>query len=404
MTYQYNNFNNNNARINALTVEDYAWRKKLEATAAWWHPTDDVIYVGEQNMKPTWDEAVIDVKRYRENMSLYRQGKISQDRAMYNHWLSSEWENEAQEQFERRRARLAAQAAAESTGTALNSPYRSAAGGVVTSTDSPAVNVIQILAEVMGIDKRQYSLEQAVDHVSTPNLVLSIDQWHGFSASSDVGEGVEALVKKGEFTREDYLLKKDVAHIMVTDESIMRNERDVWSTHVNHAVQDMKRLKAQKIAVEMETATDVAGADWGARTGGISDDDPIRQLGGLADLIELNGGDPNSIASHPRVFRDFASNTHVTGSTEPVGDLTFGNRIVTNVPGLPGVNWYIDALKTNTLATVYDKSAIKLMQGPVRTAQYRIEGRGLDAYITRDFNLIKIVDSSAIRDLTGVSA
>ena len=123
----------------------------------------------------------------------------------------------------------------------------------------------------------------------------------------------------------------------------------------------------------------------------------------MADIIELNGGMPNSIASHPKGFRAFTSNTHVTGSTEPVGDLTFGNRIVTNIPGLPGMVWYIDALKTTTIATVYDKEAIKLMQGPVRTAQYRVEGRGMDAYITRDWNLIKIVDSSTIRDLTGIT-
>jgi hypothetical protein len=33
-----------------------------------------------------------------------------------------------------------------------------------------------------------------------------------------------------------------------------------------------------------------------------------------------------------------------------------------------------------------------------------MEGRGVDAYITRDFHLAKTVDSSLIRDLTGVSA
>lgn len=132
----------------------------------------------------------------------------------------------------------------------------------------------------------------------------------------------------------------------------------------------MRRIKATKIATELETATDIASADWAAYTTDHSTTDPVDAIGGAADIIEANGGNPNAIASHAKPFRDFSSNTHIRGMIQPSASLSFGNRVITGVPGLPGFTWYIDNLKTNSLVTVYDKSAILLMQGPTRTAQY----------------------------------
>lgn len=389
----------------ALTIEDYVLQKKLDSTAAWYNPAKEwtqakngvplrpeTIYIGEKNMAPTWEEGVFDVARYRSAMTEYRKGNIDSDKLKFSPWLKDYWEdaaNTAADVFKHGRH-------------AVNA-YRSA-GGVVTSTDSTAINVIQILGEILGRDQRQYTMEQAVTTVSTPNLALSVDTWQGFTASQDVGESVEALVKKGRITRVEYLLKKDVGHIGVTDEAQLRADRDIFTLHVNHAVQDLRRIKAQKIAVELETATDVAAGDWAAYTGEHSTRDPVDDIGTVADTIEANGGSPNTIASGARAFRDFSSNTHIRGTIEASADLTFGNRVAGGLPGLPGMTWYIDNLKTNTLVTVYDKSAILLMQGPTRTAQYRNEARGQDFYITKDYNAVKIIDTSLIRDVTGVSA
>lgn len=378
--------------------DEYRLMKKHEAKSAWFNPsTEEVrfngivlrpetIYIGERNMAPTWEEPVFDVRQYRNAKALYKEGKISDDRLKFSPWLG-DWDGMYNEYLDEMKY----------------GSYRSA-GGVTTSDDNTAINVIQILGEILGRDQRNYTLENAVTRVATPNLTLSIDTWNGFSASQDVAEGVEAFVKKGKITRQEFALKKDVGHIAITDEAQMRADRDIFTMHVNHVVQDLRRIKANKIAVELETASDVASADWSAYTQDHSTTDPIDALGGVADTIEANGGNPNTVASHARVFRDFAANTHVRGPTETSPNLTFGNRVVTGIPGLPGFTWYIDNLKTNTLATVYDKSAILLMQGPVRTAQYRKEGPGFDAYITRDWSSVKIIDSSLVRDVTGVSA
>jgi hypothetical protein len=399
------NINSESAR-RALSIEDYYIQKQLATPSAWWNPAQvsmrvddvtlrpDTIYIGEQNGRPTWETPVFDVSRYRTAKQLYREGKIDDDRLTFSPWLSPEWDEAVK-----------IQADIHKYGRQAMNAYRSASG-VVTSTDSTAINVIQILGEILGRDERVWNMEEAVTRVATPNLSLSVDSWQGFTASADVAEAVEAFPKKGKITRTEYLLKKDVAHIMITDEAQLRADRSIFDIHVNAAVQDMRRLKAAKIAVELESATDVAIGDWQPYTAEHSTRDPVDDIGVTADgVIVANNGNFNTIASHPRPFRDFFTNTHIQGTGAAANPTRFtDSQTVGNIPGLPGVTWYVSNLLTNTMVTIYDKRAIMLMQGPVRTAQYRNELRGVDAYVTRDYNITKIVDSTLIRNLTGASA
>jgi hypothetical protein len=395
----------NDMQRRALSVEDYYFQRKLDTRSAWYNPATkpvragdvtlepECIYIGESGGAPTWEEPVFDVGRYRQALALYREGRIDDDRLKYTPWrFDPRWEELVKIETD-----------VYKYGRQAMNQYRSGAG-VVLSTDSTAINVIQILGEVQGTTERQYSMEEAVTRIATPNLSLSIDKWAGFAASSDVGEGVEALVKKGKITRTEYLLKKDVGHIMVTDEAQLRADRDVFTLHVNHAVRDLRRLKATKIATELETATPVSGADFGALGTYYSTNDPLDLIGTVGDTIEGNGGTVNTFASHGKALRDFMGNTHVSGVGPNPSPATFGAKTVGNIPGFPGVTWYVDNLLSQTLLSIYDKAGIMLMQGPVRTAQYRIEPRGMDAYITRDYNTCEIVDTDIVRNLTTVTA
>src|SRR5688572_3445013 len=387
--------------------EDYVFMEKLKTPSVWYNPAEEwtksaegtpirpkTIYIGEHQGKPTWEEPIFDVSRYMEAKNLLKQGKINEDKAQYSHWLSSQWENAAVSYADYLKYGK----------SYTNSPFRQASG-VVTSQDSPTINVVQILGEVMGRTEKNYTMEDAVTRIATPNLNIAVDTWKGFVASADIPEYGDTPVRKGGFTREQYFLKKDAAHILVTDEAQARSDRNVFTIHVNHAVQDLRRLKAQKIAIELETAANESGgADWAAHTAGVSTTDPIRQIATVADIIELNGGTPNTIASHGRAFRDFAGNSRVNGQGQVTPEARFGTTVVGNLPGLPGFTWYVDNLKTAGLVTIYDKSAVLLMQGPVRTAQYRNELKGADGYITRDYNAVKIIDTSRIRDLPAIGS
>jgi hypothetical protein len=79
-------------------------------------------------------------------------------------------------------------------------------------------------------------------------------------------------------------------------------------------------------------------------------------------------------------------------------------KVITAVPGMPGFTWYTDNEHTSTIAMVFDRNAVAMFQGPVRTAQYRLEREGIDGYVYRDWNLPAILVAGRIRKLTGITS
>lgn len=401
-----------NASYNG-TVSSYdldTWyhnKRKGQTNAAWYNPATNhedgdglrpqTIYIGEKgHTQPTWEEPVYDVGAAREAAQLVAAGKMDPVEASYAPYIG-EWQDRFAEYF----STIKREAQRRET-----SPYRVAASGIITSDDSTALNIVNIMAEILGRDSRTYVLEQAVRQASVPNLRLSVDTWNGFGVDVDVPEGVEALTQKGKFTRQEITMRKTVSHIAITDEAEYTSDRNLMQEHIRHSGQEMRRAKALKVATALETASDTGGSDWAAIAAGeaFSTANPLDQIGGLMDTIEGNGGNPNTIASHNRPFRDFMSNTWIKGVMAAGGNVGVGSRVINGVPGLPGVNWYVDNLKTNTLVTVYDRDAIMLLQGPVRTETYRDSKHGFNGFITRDWNTVFVLDSSLMADLTGVSA
>lgn len=399
-------YNTNSSNLSTYDLDTwYHQKQKKTANSAWFNPAtnhDDgeglrpqTIYIGERgHNQPTWEDAVYDVARARETAHLVAQGRMDPEEAAFAPYIG-EWQNRFGEWY----SDLKREASRREM-----SPYRVAASGIITSDDSTALNVVNIMAEILGRDNRTYVLEQAVRQASVPNLRLSVDTWNGFGVDRDVPEGVEALTQKGKFTRQEITMKKDVSHIAITDEAEFSSDRNLMQEHIRHSAAEMRRVKSLKVATALETAADTAGSDWAALTGEHSTANPLDQLGALMDTIEANGGTPNTIASHNRPFRDFMANTWIKGTVAPGGSVAVGTRVINNVPGLPGVTWYVDNLKTNTLVTVYDRDAVLLLQGPVRTETYRDSRHGFNGYITRDWNTVFVLDTSLIADLTGVSA
>jgi hypothetical protein len=406
----FGNTYNANYNVDSYALDKwYAEKQKKQSPAAWFNParTHDegnglrpqTIYLGERNhVTPTWSEAVYDLSEARRAAHLYSRGDIDAETAAYAPYKHSQyWSNEFQNWYSG--LERAAQAQEQS-------PMRMAASGMITSDDHAALNVVNIMAEILGRDERTYVLEQAVRQAAVPNLRLSVDTWNGFGVERDVAEGQETLYQKGKFTRKEITMKKDVSHIAITDEAEITSDRNLMQEHIRHSAAEMRRLKALKVAIGLESAADTGGADFGAIAAGsaFSTTNPLDVIGALMDIIEANGGSPNTIASHNKPFRDFMSNTWIKGQITPAANVAIGTRVINGVPGLPGVTWYVDNLKTNTILTIYDRDAIMLLQGPVRTETYRDSTHGFNGYITRDWNTVYVLDSSLMADLTGVTA
>lgn len=385
----------NEEYVRKIVKEEQKRASRRNLVAAWYNPTKDrvrdkdtgvtlepqSIYVGEEGGRPTWESEVMHVPTWIGLNDDKKKGLVDEDKAAFGGY-TEEWANIANE--------------------ALYT-YRTA--GTVTSSDFSAISVVNVLAELLNTDYKQHVLEQAVTVVNTPSLHLDIDTWTKFTAFQDVDEGEIVPTRKGAFSRQTIDLKKDVSHLMFTDEVQMRPyDHNIYQTHIQNAVEDLRRVKAKKIATTLEGASDASGADFGAVTGGLSDFNPYDVIGTVIDLIEANDGTVDTFASHDKAFRDFIGNSNVKGQFSAGANQEFGARSVNNVQGFPGISWYVDNVLTNTLLTVYDKKAVILAQGPSRTASYRNEAGGIDAYITRDYNASKVVMSGRIRNLTGVTA
>lgn len=385
------------AQLQQLTFDqEIAKYERGKSKSAWFNPTEirqrdprtgqmvepRTIYLGEQGGTPTWEDPVLDVAAFLNARKLFREGKIDSDKAAFSPYYP-EWRDRVNEYYDAIIQRKAA---------------------VGTNAAFSAIDVVNVMATMLGVEIRAFVLDRAVTVVNTPSLELNVDVFSRFNASQDVGEGVAAVTKRGSVNRVSFDLLKDVGHIALTDEAIMKSVHDLMRAHVENAVTDLKRIKAKKIATELESADDIAGADWAAYTTDHSTTSPYDNIGTVTDTIVLNNGIPNTLASHDKVWRDFIGNTHVKGFSIMALPNTPSAKIITDVPGLPGFTWYVDNEKTPTILTVYDKQAVILAQGPVRTAQYRLEAEGIDAYIVRDWNQVKRVMNGRIKDITGVTA
>lgn len=357
----------------------------------WWNPEDNIIYTGEESInRPTWSNRAFDVGLYQKQKQMLKTGSISDPMAMRQDPWFPEFREEAKRllKFDPRTGRLL-----------------TAASGTITSDDNPTIHLVQILAETMGRDTRIYSLEQVVSHAQTPGLSLSIDTWNGFGISMNVPEGVEALPQKGKYVRQEYLMGKDVAHVLITDEAVYRSDRDLMAEHIQHAQNEFRRTHNLKIAIALEAAPQEAGTDWNAlAVGGFHyAANPGKEIGVLIELIEENMGVADVVASHSSAWNAYQFNGKVSGITAPGATVVTGTRLVQNPPGLPpGTTWALDNLKSKDVVTVFDRRAVIFGQGPVRTGTYRMEGKGSDGYITRDWNRAIVADPSRVYNLTGI--
>src|SRR5207253_2709057 len=128
------------------------------------------------------------------------------------------------------------------------------------------------------------------------------------------------------------------------DEAQLRASHPILEQAINTATTDLGRLRSNKVAVELETASSTAlTATWSAQTSGVSTQIPSQDLGTQADVIFANNGQPTQITSHDKTFRAFLVNSWIKGviAALPVPNLSQA-KVIQNVPGLPGFEWFID--------------------------------------------------------------
>lgn len=372
---------------------DYARKQKLGLSVAWYNPKEDAIYLSSNDKTPSYPEGnkvIPSVAKLKEAKELEAAGKITSDKATFDIFNKQDgWTDIANEYYDAK--------------------YRARTAGVMAPQDYTGIEVTNVLSTMLGLPERNFVLQNAALTVPTPYLDVRVDTWTGFDVAEDIKIGAEIPTGQGTFAATTYTLKLNAAHIARYDELDMRPHYwDIWRTNLENIARRMVKKKAQLIGTELETATDpTGGADWGAVSSGLSSNNPLDQLGKCADIIVGNDGNPDSVALHDRAYRDLVTNTFMKGTAQNFNALQGqelpGAAKTITVPGLQ-YTFYVDNLMTNTVAVVYDRQAIVAFQGPTSTAMYRDALHRFDGYITTDYFLTKITQTSKIRKLTAVSA
>ena len=264
--------------------------------------------------------------------------------------------------------------------------------------DISAIEAVTILDEVLGLAIPQYVLRNVCRPVRMDSLTARVDVATALAGQEKVPPLVEAEIVAEAYTAVDFDLWKNVVHVAMSDEARKKAAHDILGLHVSDAARDLVRMENKQIDEELDTATDVAGTDWGTDT-----NNPYADIVGVMTTIEGAGHPVDAIVAHPLVWGDFFGNPYVKGQLR--GEVLPGGRIFA-VPGLPGVRGYSDFACLNTSAFVLSTSAPALVlgDGPTEAARYRDEKAGYDAYIIRQWLQPQLVLSGAIRELTGVHA
>lgn len=366
----------------------YQQKRKLQSKVAWYNPKEDAIYLSDNDKTPNFPEGmkvIPSVANITKAFELEKEGKINSDQAKFSIFNQQDgWSDIANDYYDR--------------------VYRARTAGVMAPQDYSGIEVTNVLSTLLGLPERNFVLQNAALTVPTPYLDVRVDTWSGFDVAEDIKIGAEIPTSQGTFSATTYTLKLNAAHIARYDELDMRPHYwDVWRTNLENIARRMVKKKAQLIGTELENTTTSTGSDWGATTSGWSTNNPLDQIGTVADVIVGNDGNPDSVALSDRAFRDLMTNTNVHGAMTPATLQQPGLAKQTTLTGF-NYTFYVDNLITSTVAVVYDRQAIVAFQGPTSTAQYRDALHRFDGYITTDYFLTKVTQSGKIRKITGVSA
>jgi len=287
---------------------------------------------------------------------------------------------------------------------------RQRAASVVTSQHYTVLQDAIILGESTDAIKTGV-LAGLFDDVAVPTLNGKwIDYTTGVDYETNVPEGVAVEPTRGTATSTTYTLPKHMGGVAITEraEAIINGD-NIFARLVNEL--SRKRLYAENglVATELETATTVAGVDFGERSGTVpftSTKDPLNGiLLTVADTLDSNNGTLTGLASKNQVWFEYITNDYIKGINTANPSIT-PNESVGPAPGLPGVTWFRDnAISAATKLWAVDRSkGGKNFRGPVRSFQVMDPKTETTEQFLKSYFLCEIVDTGLVREITGVTA
>jgi len=296
-----------------------------------------------------------------------------------------------------------AEAKRRAGGNVVRATKELATAGIVDSNTIDATKSLNILDRVLGLQVRDFFLMNTVTLVPSPNLVFTVDTYTEGSVQEQVPELDEPDLITHSESRATKILYKNIGHIAISEEADLKGSHPTMQLRQEKTIKDLARAINAQLATELETATGVAGADWGATSGTPPDssNNPINDIEGVMTTIEGNGFNTEYIAAHNRPATDLTTNKFIRGrGNEGIGtNVLLSNQI--NEMGIPAI--LKDQALTNTVAIVGSKDATWLGQGPTAVASYINDQAGYKGWLAKQWWFPFLSQAGGIRKLTGVS-
>jgi hypothetical protein len=279
-----------------------------------------------------------------------------------------------------------------------------ATANVVNTQTISQTKSLNILDRVLGLQVRDFFLQQTVTPVPSPQLVFTVDEYTEGSVQGKVPELDEADLIGHTESRTTKILYKNVGHIAISEEADMMASHPTMQLRQDKTMKDMARLINSQIATEMANATDVAGSDWGATSGTPPDssNNPIDDIQPVTTTIEGNGFNVDFIAGHDAPITKLTTNKFIRGR----GNVGVGTNVLSqnnvNESGLPPM--VKDQALPATTAYVGSKDAVWLGQGATAVANYVNDQAGYRGWLVKQWWLPYLAQAGAIRELTGVAS
>ena len=274
-------------------------------------------------------------------------------------------------------------------------------GGIVTDVSTIEAKVV--LDRLLGLAEQQYKLDPCCTIESAPELYLRVDKDTMGYGAEKVAQLVESEISDEVFSAKEFDLWLNEVHVVVEDKAARKAAHDLMAFKVAKAAKRLARMRNSQIATELHTATEIAtGEEWDDMTSGVSDHNPMNKIQYAITVIECNGFPVDYMAVNPENWAEFLQNTHVSPMVQ-AGLLKVGDTPAISLPGWPTVKVITDCGITEGKAIIGSREAVILADGGTESVKYRHELKRYTGYVTRQYMQPEIVETGAIRELTGIS-
>jgi len=272
--------------------------------------------------------------------------------------------------------------------------------GMISYTDAKSIEGIDILRDVISAQRTANVLTNACRYRPSNVLRFAMRICGTRQAQKEVEEFGEADITKTMPKRIDFMLKKNMDHIVGSDESQMTPE---MAMVLNDNIQDSgNALAATKDELIADALLSGSQTFTATNSWDNTSTNPYTDLNAVLKKIrKAQCGQVNVAVANSDVWSAFFSLDKVNGVLKGVEPHLMKNSFT--VPTLPGVACFsTDMFEEDNMVLANKQLYCVLGQGPYTIEQYRASTAGFDGWLVRDYMEAKLAIDKAgviVKDL-----